>query len=257
MPASLPSAPGARTQPDSWVHATARFRERPGQGPTDMQGLLAAREGQSARPRPGRQAAVCVGVSEEMTCTKTSAFRFPARPGIRSQMNRMARHSGPQGGLSFCPGRRGRGDPPPILLLPQGRYYSHRHPKEMAWLRRGPGRRLCNYRAHRAQTSALAFPVPTCWAGCPGCSAPTLGHREGRTLSQAPPAGSAAQGGSGLWNGWRPGPEQRAATVVTVCVPCVPPCPAHQDTGQLRLSTRGPGRLCRGTGCRCAAMRCG
>lgn len=81
-------------------------------------GPPAAREGQSARPRPGRQVAVRVGrVSEEMTCTKNSVFRFPAQPGIRSKMNRMARPSGPQGGLSLCPGRRGRGDPPLPTLL--------------------------------------------------------------------------------------------------------------------------------------------
>lgn len=141
-------------------------------------------------------------------------------------MNRMARHPGPQGGLSLCPGWRGRGDPPlPICPLRVG-IIPIAILKRWRGLRRRPGRRLCNYRAHRAQTSAPGISGATCWAGCPGRCAPTLDLREGQTLSPAPPAGSAAQGGSGPWDGWRPGPQQRAATVMAMDVPtCLPERP--------------------------------
>lgn len=156
----------------------------------------------------------------------------------------MAGHSEPPGRPKPLPGPLTQGRK---RLLPSQSFHCP------SWIEAAaPGRRPCVCRAHRARTL------------CPSTSQLLLARQEahgvvhplwvpGReTGSQAPLGGSAARE-----HGWGPGPMQLTNTAMTVCCPRAPlSCPAW-DTSQLSLSTRGPGRLCPGTGCHSAARHCG
>lgn len=92
----------------------------------DMQGLLAAREGQSGpSPRPGRQAAVCSGMElvRRRHARRPWWSGFPPYQVMFKNEQGWLGTQGPRGGLSLCPGpwpRRGRGascPPSPSALL--------------------------------------------------------------------------------------------------------------------------------------------
>lgn len=128
-------------------------------------------------------------------------------------MNKEARHSGPLGQPEPLPGPgpgEEEGTPALRSCCPQGPCDAHRHPEEMAWTKAMP------WEAVQIEPIGLDplpphFPVPSTHSG----------DWEGQTLSQAPLAGYAARGGSGLWNGEEAWPRgtRRAPTGG-------PPCPA-------------------------------
>lgn len=230
---------------------TAGFRERQEKGAMDMQGLPAATEGQPGLrppgPAPEGRRWRAGGWSERGRALRPHVPAPPPGQANVQTRTRVAGHPGPHGG----PGEA-EGTPPSPSCSPRS-WSSHRRLVGCAEAP-GPGSRPCNHRAHRART------LCPCASRCPPArrAAPILGPREGTD-----PASSPTRWFGRLWQEWavewgrEPGPEPHGGTGSIVYAAWRAACPARQDASQLRLSTRGPGRLCLGRGCRCAARRCG
>lgn len=244
-------APGKRTQPDSRIPQALPGWKESGKGPWTCRASwkpgrasLAPRTPITAGVWKAGSSVLGNRVSEEETCTRPRCSSFPpSRVNVQTRTG-MAGHSEPPGWPKPLPGPLTQGRKG---LLPSQSFHSPSWTEAVA-----PGRRPCVCRAHRARTLCpSAFQLPPARQEAQGVVHPLwVPGRE--TGSQAPLSGSAAQE-----HGWGPGSEQLSDTAMTVCRPRAPlSCPA-QDTSQLSLSTRGPGRLCPGTGCRSAARHCG
>lgn len=169
----------------------------------------------------------------------------------------MAGRSGPPGGLSLCPGpgpRRGRrGSCSPTPSAPLSRLVLIATLK-MASGGSGPGEE-----AVQLEPTGLG-PLPRAFqrrlpAGCPGVLSTHCGSLGGDRPCLKPHSVVLPPGAGGGWGtGGSLAPSSSHDCVC--CSACFPFLP-HREAGQHRLSTRGPGRLCLGTGCRCAARRCG
>lgn len=262
-PSPLLLAEGGGLPPaSSWVHQAPGTVVWGQAGAVDMQGLRAAREGPPSpgpRPRPAavgpRKADSSVpgdGVSEEGTCTEALVPSFPTPPAECSKVNK---DGGPRPGPLTREGKRGL-LPSPSFCSPQSWYYSHRPPEKMHM--HLPMPRIRAYAEPIGlRPSAQRSPVITGRACCPRARSTRSGSLGGerpclepRSVLLSPRREWAME------HGWKPGPEWHDDGART-------PGAARQASlgppaaSRLRLSTRGPGRLCRGRGCHSAARRCG